>query len=109
MKILKNTRKYYHVRINEEELNLLENAITEKKRKEEQKAKELKTAEWFFNNHVYICWEDEYGTNHDMWENIRTGNIAHPDYFTVLKYRYQFKDVIDAKQKEYNESKYKII
>lgn len=99
MKILKTTRKYLHVRMTQEEYDLLEGAISKQNAESKKEKEQLAYAEWFFTNHVEINWQDEYSSWHTDWKNIETGkSVQNPDFWVTI-YRGRFAEVIKKNKK----------
>lgn len=104
MKIIKKTKKYLHIRLTEEEFDLLTGAVKEFEAKKKKEARTLEYATWFYTNHVDISWQDEYSSWHTDWINIQTkksvsqGQI--PDLMSGSIYKTRFLDVIKKNKKK---------
>jgi hypothetical protein len=99
MKIIKKTRKYLHVRMTEDEYELLQKSILEQDIEKQKEEEQLAYAEWFFTNHVEINWQDEYSSWHTDWRNIHTGKYVQNPNFHVTIYKSRFADVIKDNKK----------
>jgi hypothetical protein len=111
MKIINKTKKYYHVRVSEEELNLLKKAVKKQNNEAQREIETQEYCKWFFSNHVEISWQDEYSSGQSDWKDINTGkSIQTPDYFSVLMYRHMFdKECEEAKRKYSRKKGYRVL
>jgi len=101
MKITKITRKYLHVRMTQEEYDLLESAITKHERDQKKERERDEYARWWFSNHVEINWEDEYSSSHTDWTNIHTGKSVQSPGFWVTMCRIKYVDIIKKTKKDW--------
>jgi len=91
MKILNKTKKYWHVRLSDDEYDLLEKSLKKDAADKRKEAEQLEYAQWFFANHEEKTWQDEYGSWQSCWGNIHTRKtVPDPDYFTVMIYKTRF-------------------
>lgn len=100
MKLLKKTKRYLHVRMSQEEFDLLEKGIKKLASDREKEQKRIEYAEWFFTNHIDISWQDEYSSWHTDWKNIHTGQYVQAPDIMVKTYQHRFKDIMDKNKKK---------
>ena len=104
MKILKQTKKYLHVRMTQQELVLLEHALNKHEREKAKEQKQLEYAEWFYTNHIDISWQDEYSSWHTEWKNIHTKETVSqsqvPNLMSGSIYMTRFRDIINQNKKK---------
>lgn len=83
MKILKKTRKYWTVRLDRSELELLEKAIQRDKLDKDRLKADKDYAEWFYANHYEESWQDEYSSWHSCWKRKSDNQVVHEPSFTI--------------------------
>jgi hypothetical protein len=104
MKILNKTKKYIHVRLSKEELELLQIAIRDAEINKQEEQEQLSYAEWFYTNHIDINWQDEYSSWHTDWKNIHTKETVSqsqvPGLLSGSIYKHRFRDIINKNKKK---------
>ena len=93
MKIIKETRKYYHTRILKEDYEYLQKCLIKKEREERQQKELEAKAKKFFTEHEEVSWEDEYSSWHTCWKNKKTRKtVPSPDIF-MMTYKHKYYKV----------------
>lgn len=87
MKVLKRTKKYWTVRMDESEFKILEKAILKDKLDRDRLKADKDYAEWFYENHYEECWHDEYGSWHSCWRRKSDNRVVHDPSFTTRMLR----------------------
>lgn len=101
MKIINKTRKYLHVRMTQEEYNLLTKAITKEEKIKTEEQKRVEYAKWFFTNHIEHKYQDEYSSWHSDWINIHTKQYVNDPGFWITIYKTRFLKEIKELEKKY--------
>jgi hypothetical protein len=73
LKIVKKTKKYTTLTIPNEFLPFVENTIN-------THVKRIRYEEWFYDNHTFVSYDDDYGSYGSCWVSNKTGQQVFPTF-----------------------------